>query len=203
MPSETNSKLAVLASGGGSNADKICTYFKGHPTIKAGLIISNRKAAGVFQVAERQNIESLYLPKEKWSNPVEIIEILHTKQITHLVLAGFLLHVPDLLIKAFSGRIINIHPSLLPRHGGKGMYGHHVHEAVKNAGELTTGMTIHEVNEHYDEGKIILQKEIDISQEDDPKEIASKVLVLEHTYYSPTIERWITDSESQMADLKN
>lgn len=203
MPSEINSKLAILASGGGSNADKICTYFKGHPTIKAGLIISNRKAAGVFQVAERHNIETLYLPKEKWSNPVEIIEILHSRQITHLVLAGFLLHVPDLLIKAFSGRIINIHPSLLPRHGGKGMYGHHVHEAVKNAGELTTGMTIHEVNEHYDEGKIIFQKEIDIAQADTPEQIASKVLVLEHTYYSPTIERWITGGESQRVDLKN
>lgn len=202
MSSEINAKLAILASGGGSNADKICTYFRSHPNIEAGLIISNRKAAGVFKVAEAHGIEAIYLPREKWTNPEQIVDLLRSKKITHIILAGFLLHIPEPLIKHYSGRIINIHPSLLPRHGGKGMYGHHVHAAVKEAGERVSGMTIHEVNEHYDEGKVVFQEEVVLNEEDTAAEIASKVLVLEHTYYSPVIEKWIMDDRIEMPGVE-
>jgi phosphoribosylglycinamide formyltransferase-1 len=202
VSSETKFNLAILASGGGSNAKKICTYFESHPVIRVGLVISNRKAAGVFQVAASHHIESVYLPKDKWSDAGSVLALLKAKKITHLVLAGFLLHIPEALIHAYPGRIINIHPSLLPRHGGKGMYGHHVHEAVKKAGECISGMTIHEVNAHYDEGKIIFQKEVELTEEDTPEDIASKVLKLEHTHYSKVIEKWILANRHE-AGLEN
>jgi phosphoribosylglycinamide formyltransferase-1 len=195
VSSETKFNLAILASGGGSNAEKICTYFSAHPSIQVGLVICNRKAAGVFHVAAENNIESVYLPKDKWSEVNEVLALLKNRNISHIVLAGFLLHIPEALIKAYPGRIINIHPSLLPRHGGKGMYGHHVHEAVKNAGERISGMTIHEVNAHYDEGRIIFQKEVALSEADTPEDIASKVLKLEHAHYSKVIEKWILAKE--------
>lgn len=197
MSLEIKARLAVLASGGGSNADKICTYFSGHPTIQASLIISNRKAAGVFKIAKTNGVEALYLPKDQWSDAHQLMDILHSRKITHIVLAGFLLHIPEVLITSFPGRIINIHPSLLPRHGGKGMYGHHVHEAVKDAGDLISGITIHEVNAHYDEGKIIFQKEVGLDEEDTPNDIASKVLQLEHANYSKVIEQWVLRNSSE------
>ncbi len=191
MSSEPKAKLAVLASGGGSNADKICWYFKSHPDIRVELIIANRNTAGVFNVASTHGIETAYLPKHKWDDPVQVLALLHAKEITHIVLAGFLLQIPDWLIQLYEGRIINIHPSLLPKHGGKGMYGHHVHEAVKQSGELISGITIHEVNEHYDEGKILFQKEVSLNQDDTSEDIARKVLTAEHVYYSQNIEKWI------------
>ncbi len=193
VPSEPKARLAILASGGGSNANKICQYFNAHPFIEVSLILSNRKAAGVFHIAETHGIEAIYLPKEAWRDAQQVKDVLHSHRITHIVLAGFLLQIPAPLINAFPGRIINIHPSLLPRYGGKGMYGHHVHEAVKAAGDLISGMTIHEVNEHYDEGKILFQEEVSLNEEDSPEAIASKVLQEEHTYYSPVIEKWILD----------
>lgn len=196
MSLETKIRLAILASGGGSNADKICTYFSSHPTIKADLIISNRKAAGVFKIANTHGIESAYIPKKNWSDSVQILDLLHSKKITHLVLAGFLLQIPDWLIHAYPGRIINIHPALLPRYGGQGMYGHHVHEAVKEAGDLVSGITIHEVNENYDEGKIIFQQEVLLNEKDSPENIGSKILKVEHASYSKVIEEWVGGNKS-------
>lgn len=191
MSSEARIKLAIFASGGGSNADKICTYFASNADISVELIASNRKAAGVFHIAEAHGIESQYLPKTFWEEPILILNLLLEREITHIVLAGFLLHIPTWLISAFPHRIINIHPSLLPKHGGKGMYGHHVHEAVKQAGELVSGITIHEVNEQYDEGKIVFQKKVELAAEDSAEEIARKVLKTEHAYYAPVIEAWV------------
>jgi phosphoribosylglycinamide formyltransferase-1 len=158
MPSGDNARIAIFASGGGSNADKICAYFTTHPSIRVSLIVTNRAEAGVLQVAERHTIESVYIHKKYWAHPEIVLPVLETSGITHIVLAGYLSLIPEWLIGAYSGHIINIHPALLPRHGGKGMYGHHVHEAVKTAGELVSGITIHEVDEHYDEGKVIFQK---------------------------------------------
>ena len=191
MPSGDKARIAIFASGGGSNADKICTFFESHPDIRVELIVSNKAEAGVLKVADRHGIESVYISKKYWQHPEIILPVLETSEITHIVLAGFLSLIPDWLIKTYKGRIINIHPALLPNYGGKGMYGHHVHEAVKKSGDLISGITIHEVNEHYDEGKVIFRKEVELEVKDTPEEIARKVLQAEHMYFAQVIEAWI------------
>ena len=198
MPSGDKARIAIFASGGGSNADKICSFFETHPDIRVELIVSNKPEAGVLKVADRHGIASVYISKKYWQHPEIILPVLETSDITHIVLAGFLSLIPGWFIEAYKNRIINIHPALLPQHGGKGMYGHHVHEAVKLSGELITGITIHEVNEHYDEGKVIFRKEVEIDAEDTPEEIARKVLHVEHMYYPQVIEGWIkSQSENE------
>ncbi len=191
MPSGDNKGIAIFASGGGSNAAKICSYFTAHPTIQVRLIVTNRSEAGVLQVAGNHHIESVYISKKYWSHREIILPILESAGITHIILAGFLLLIPDWLTHAYQGRILNIHPALLPRYGGKGMYGHHVHEAVKASGELMSGITIHEVDEHYDEGKIIFQHQVILDETDSAVDIARKVLRAEHQYYPSVIEKWI------------
>jgi len=195
MSSGDKAHIAIFASGGGSNADKICAHFKTHPSIQVSLIVTNRAEAGVLQVAARHEVESVYIHKKYWTHPEIILPVLETSGITHIVLAGYLSLVPDWLIRAYPGHIINIHPALLPLHGGKGMYGHHVHEAVKSAGELLSGITIHEVNEHYDEGKVVFQKEVALEASDTSEDIARKVLQVEHQYYPEVIESWILRSD--------
>lgn len=197
MPSGDKAHIAIFASGGGSNADKICTFFKAHPDIRVDLIVTNKAEAGVLKVAERHGIESVYISRKYWQHPEIILPVLETSDITHIVLAGFLSLVPGWLIEAYPRRIINIHPALLPRYGGKGMYGHHVHEAVKQAGDLISGITIHEVNEHYDEGKVIFSKEVELDAMDTPEDIARKVLEVEHKYYAQVIENWIRSQHDQ------
>lgn len=191
MLSKPDARIAILASGGGSNADKICAHFHTHPLIRVELIITNRAEAGVRDVASRHNIPSVYIPKKNWDHEEQVLPILQEAQITHIVLAGFLLLIPAWLIRNYPRHIINIHPALLPRYGGKGMYGHHVHEAVKASGDLISGITIHEVNEHYDEGNILFQKEVPLLTEDTAADIAHKVLQTEHAYFSRVIESWI------------
>lgn len=197
MPSGDKARIAIFASGGGSNAAKICAYFETHPDISVELIVSNKAEAGVLKVADRHGIESVYISKKYWQHPEIILPVLETSEITHIVLAGFLSLIPDWLIKAYKGRIINIHPALLPNYGGKGMYGHHVHEAVKKSGDLISGITIHEVNEHYDEGKVIFRKEVELEAMDTPEEIARKVLQVEHMYFAQVIEGWINSQHEQ------
>jgi len=191
MPSEAKANLAIFASGAGSNADKICAYFKEHPTIRVKLVISNKADAGVLAIADKHGIESAYISKKYWSFPEIVLPILEAADITHIILAGYLSLIPSWLIEEYNGRIVNIHPALLPKHGGQGMYGHYVHEAVKSAGELISGITIHEVNEHYDSGSILFQKKVPLSITDTADEIAQKVLVNEHAYYARVIEAWI------------
>jgi len=197
MPSGDKARIAIFASGGGSNADKICAFFGSHTDISVDLIVSNKIAAGVLKVADHHGIESVYISKKYWHHPEIILPVLESSDITHIVLAGFLSQIPDWLIAVYHGRIINIHPALLPRHGGKGMYGHHVHEAVKSSAELISGITVHEVNNHYDEGKVIFRKEVELNTEDTPEEIARKVLQVEHLYYPQVIEGWIKSQNGQ------
>lgn len=191
MPSETKARLAILASGGGSNADRICDYFQDHPEIQISLILSNKKDAGVHTVAANHKILSHSIPNSEWIDGTSVVEFLQANKITHVILAGFLRMIPIALIKAFPNHIINIHPSLLPHYGGKGMYGHHVHEAVHSSKEEITGMSIHLVNEDYDDGEIIFQAQVTIGPEDTPSDIAKNVLRLEHFYYPRVIEAWI------------
>lgn len=191
IQSGDKARIAVFASGGGSNADKICTYFKSHPLISVGLIVTNRASAGVLHVGEKHGIETIYIAKKYWGQPETILQVLQSSGITHIILAGFLSLIPEWLLHAYKDRIVNIHPALLPRYGGKGMYGHYVHEAVKAAGELISGITIHEVNAQYDEGRILFQKEVYLDENDTAEDIARKVLSLEHKYYPRVIETWI------------
>lgn len=191
MSSEVKFNLAILASGTGSNADKICTYFKDHPHIQVRLIISNNLHAGVLDIALSHEIDSLVIPRADWKYPGSILPALESKKITHIILAGFLLLIPNWLVNEYRGRILNIHPALLPKHGGKGMYGMHVHRSVKEAGELVSGITIHEVDERYDEGDIVFQEKTSLDPNDTAKDIASKVLRLEHYHFPRVIEKWV------------
>lgn len=184
-------RLGIFASGGGSNADKICAYFKNHPSIEVGLILSNNSNAGVIAIAQNHNIQSCYISKETWLDCTKTKDILLSHQVDFIILAGFLKLIPDCLITHWENKILNIHPSLLPKHGGKGMYGMHVHNAVKKSKEKVTGMTVHLVNSDYDKGKILFQAQLPVDSHMSPHDIAQEVLKLEHLHYSPTIEYYV------------
>lgn len=181
-------RMAIMASGGGSNAEAIMSYFKGHAEIEVALIISNRPTAGVLDKAAAFNVPSLVITNYDLQNPENIIRKLNELKVSWIVLAGYLNMIPRELISVFEHRILNIHPSLLPKYGGKGMYGKYVHQAVFTADDQESGMTIHYVNDKYDEGKIILQARCCIRNCKDPNAIAEEVLKLEHYYYPITIE---------------
>lgn len=183
--------IAILASGGGSNAREICNYFSKHAVVRVSVLISNRSDAGVHSVATDFGISSLTLKKSQFGDCQFILDTLIHYQVDYIVLAGFLLLIPDCVIEAYQKKILNIHPSLLPKYGGQGMYGHYVHEAVKENNDLKTGMTVHLVNDKYDEGEILFQTSCDINPSMTSDEIAVNVLKLEHKYYSPTIENYI------------
>jgi phosphoribosylglycinamide formyltransferase-1 len=151
------------------------------------LVASNKADAGVLARAEKFGVPTFIFTRKEMEDGV-LLAKLQQEQIDWVILAGFLLKVPDELIRAFPDRMVNIHPALLPNYGGKGMYGHHVHEAVKAAGDPVSGITIHLVNEHYDEGKIILQAATAIAPKDSAETIAAKVLALEHKYFAAVIE---------------
>jgi phosphoribosylglycinamide formyltransferase-1 len=184
-------RLAILASGTGSNADKICSYFTSHDCISVGLIITNNPRAGVIDVGRRHEVDTVIMPKNIWQDNEYVSHVLQRSEITHIVLAGFLLLIPLWLVEHYRDKIINIHPALLPHYGGKGMYGHHVHEKVKAAGDLYSGITIHSVDEHYDNGDIIFQEKVELDKDDSAAQIAQKVLQLEHYHYPRVIERWV------------
>jgi len=190
MPSPQH-RIAIFASGNGSNAEAIIQYFKNDPSIKVALVLSNNAGAFVLERAKKSGIPAKTFSREEYKQPGKVLEYLTSEHITHIVLAGFLWLVPDYLIKRFPDRIINIHPALLPKFGGKGMYGNRVHEAVKLAGEKETGITIHLVNEHYDDGRVLFQKSCPVEPQHSAIEIAKCVLALEHEYYPRVIEDWI------------
>ncbi len=180
--------IAIFASGKGSNAEAIINYFHNHASIKVALVLTNNPQAGVVTIAHSNKIISAIVNKEALNNEEITGRVLKALNIDMIVLAGFLQLVPDFILKAYPQRIINIHPALLPKHGGKGMYGIKVHEAVMANKETETGITIHYVNEHYDEGEIILQKTLAIAPAETTQTIATKVLQLEHEWYPKTIE---------------
>ena len=180
-------KIAILASGSGSNAEEILKYFGCSSKGKVVLICSNKKDAFVLERAKKFNVPTFTFNK----NQLEAGEVTHKLQETSIdfvVLAGFLLKIPDNLIHAFPDKIVNIHPALLPKYGGKGMYGMKVHEAVKTSGDSESGITIHLVNDQYDEGKIIFQAAVKIDPSDNPEDIAQKVHQLEYKYFPNVIE---------------
>jgi len=184
-------RLAILASGSGTNAEAIMKYFQHHPSISVALLLSNNPNAFALERAKRFNVATRVFDKQQFREGDEVLRWLKEFEITHIVLAGFLWLLPENLIQSFSDKIINIHPSLLPKFGGKGMYGMKVHEAVKEAAEKESGITIHLVNAQYDDGKILHQSSCIISSEDSPKEIAAKVYELEYANYPRIIEEWV------------
>ena len=183
--------IAILASGSGTNAEAIMSYFQQHPTIRVNLILTNKSDALVIARAKKFEIPVIIFSKAEFQNEYRFLKKLEDHRITHLVLAGFLWLIPPYLVKAFPNRIINIHPALLPKFGGKGMYGRKVHEAIKQANEEKTGITIHLVNEHYDEGTTVFQASCDVMPDDTVEDISRKVQQLEHQHYPIVIEGWI------------
>ncbi|HJV20850.1 MAG TPA: phosphoribosylglycinamide formyltransferase [Sediminibacterium sp.] len=181
--------LAIFASGAGSNAEKIIEHFKGNENIRVALIFCNKPGAGVLKIAEKHGIRSILIEKEGFFSPESCLLALKEHQIDFIVLAGFLWKIPDALVNAYRGKIVNIHPALLPNYGGKGMYGMRVHEAVINAGVSESGITIHYVDEHYDEGDIIFQAKCSIEPGDTPEILAQKIHILEHRHFPEVIER--------------
>jgi phosphoribosylglycinamide formyltransferase-1 len=184
--------IAIFASGKGSNAQAIMEYFSNHPHIKVALVVTNNPTAGVVQVAHERKIFSAIVNNSILNNETVLGKLLDALQIEFIALAGFLQMIPSFLLKRYPNSIVNIHPALLPKFGGKGMYGLKVHEAVLASNEAKTGITIHYVNAQYDEGEIILQKAIEIEPELNAEKLALKVLALEHEWYPPTIERLLT-----------
>ncbi len=184
-------KIAILASGSGSNAENIANYFLNHKNIKITYILSNKKDAFVLERAKKLNINSKVFSNKQMREENELVELLKNEA-DYVILAGFLLKIPQNIIDAFPDKIINIHPALLPKYGGKGMYGMHVHNAVKENKETETGITIHLVNENYDEGAIIFQAKTAVTPEDSPEDIAKKVHILEYEHFPRVIEKVIT-----------
>lgn len=181
--------IAIFASGNGTNAENIIKYFSGNKDIKVKIVMANKADAFVLERAHRLGIPTLYINREQWADATHILTLLHEQQIDFIVLAGFLARIPDALLHAYPNRIVNIHPSLLPKFGGKGMYGNKVHEAVVAAGETESGITIHYLNEHYDEGQIIAQYRCPVIPNDTPQDVASRVHALEYEYYPKVIEQ--------------
>jgi 2,3,4,5-tetrahydropyridine-2,6-dicarboxylate N-succinyltransferase len=190
--------IAIFASGGGSNALQIIKHFQKSSDIKIALIVCNKPDAGVLKIAAEYKIPSILLQRKSFYETEDLISVLKENAIDFIVLAGFLWLVPAYLVKSFPNKIVNIHPALLPKYGGKGMYGHHVHEAVHAAKETETGITIHYVNEKYDEGKYIFQAKCLIEPEDSPEDIARNVLKIEHLYFARIIEKEIKDTFSSL-----
>jgi phosphoribosylglycinamide formyltransferase-1 len=184
-------RLAIFASGSGTNAEEIFKHFKNHPSIEVVLLLSNNPQAFALQRARNFGIDTKIFDRSLFRESTVVLDWLQEKKVTHVVLAGFLWLIPAYLIQAYPHHIINIHPALLPNHGGKGMYGMKVHEAVKLAGDTKTGITIHAVDDKYDEGEVIFQATCPVHADDTPEQIADKVHKLEYQHYPAVIERWV------------
>jgi phosphoribosylglycinamide formyltransferase-1 len=184
---------AIFASGEGTNAENLFTHFAGDSRIRIKLVITNRDTAGVIARAEKHRKTVQIISKEALTNYTDqIIEFLQVEKIDLIILAGFLLKIPEAFVKAFPQRIINIHPALLPKFGGKGMYGHHVHQAVIAAQEKESGITIHFVDEEYDHGATILQESCELSPDETAESLAQKIHELEMKFYPKAIEKVLT-----------
>lgn len=181
--------IAIFASGNGSNAEAIARYFVGNDNVCVKCVLTNKQNAGVHQRMKYFGIPSYTFSKEEWTEANKIIELLHDENIHFIALAGFLAKIEKNIISAYSGKIVNIHPSLLPKYGGKGMWGHHIHEAVLAAGEKHSGITIHYIDEKIDGGEILFQTSCDVLSEDTPESLANRIHILEHLHYPKVIEQ--------------
>lgn len=187
--------IAIFVSGSGTNCENIIRYFAQKPEVNVTLVVSNKAEAYALVRAERLGVERAVVNKADFNDAEKLMPLLRRHHVHFIVLAGFLLMVPDFLLQAFPRRIVNIHPSLLPKYGGRGMWGHHVHEAVKAAGDKETGITIHYVSEVCDGGEIIAQFRTTVTPDDTPDDIAAKVHELEQAHFPQVIEQVIANSK--------
>lgn len=186
-------RIAIFASGGGSNAKNLIARFRETRKAEVVLLVCNTVGAGAFQVAAEAHVPALLIDRQAQATPDgSLAAALDSANVQGIILAGYLWKIPDWIVQRFGPHIINIHPALLPAYGGKGMYGHYVHEAVHAAREKWTGITIHRVNEHYDEGTILFQASVAIEPDDSPADIERKVRALEHEHFPRVAEQIIT-----------
>ena len=184
-------KLAILASGNGTNAQRISEYFAHHDKVQVACIIYNRKDAYVAERARRLGVPSQYFGRADFYDNGRVLQYLRGQHIDWVILAGFLWLVPEDILNAFPGRVINIHPALLPKYGGKGMFGEHVHEAVIAHHETESGITIHIVDQHYDRGTILFQAKCQLTDQDTPDTLAAKIHTLEQQHFPLIIEQTV------------
>jgi phosphoribosylglycinamide formyltransferase-1 len=185
-------QIAIFASGSGTNADNLIRYFQDHPTINVALVFANKPSAGVISRAYKYNVPVIVAGKKTLHSANYFQSLLEFHEIDFIVLAGFLWLVPEYLTAAYANRMVNIHPALLPNYGGKGMYGDKVHEAVVKNKETQTGITIHLVNDRYDEGDILFQAYCPVEEGDTPEQVANRVHALEYEHYPRVVEEMIT-----------
>ena len=187
-------RIAILASGSGSNAEAILRHFEGSDTVDVAFVGCNRpeSQAGIYERTRQMGVETTRFNKAELLDG-GLLQALQSKGIDWVVLAGFLMHIPESLVRAYRGRMLNVHPSLLPKFGGKGMYGMHVHRAVLDANETESGMTVHWVTEAYDEGAVVFQAACSVSPNDTPESLADRVMELEHMYYPRAIAACIAE----------
>lgn len=185
-------RLSILASGNGTNAQQIAEYFAERNDIIIDSIIYNKRDAYVATRAKNLGIESFYMSRRDFMESNKVLELMQSRNVDYVILAGFLLLVPENLLKAFPNKIINIHPALLPNYGGKGMYGHHVHEAVVANHETVTGITIHVVDHRYDCGTTLFQARCVVLPTDSADDVAARIHLLEKSYFPPVIDAYIT-----------
>ena len=190
MTTKQQIRLAVLASGSGTNAENLIEYFKGHGQISVSLIVSNNPEAYVLERAKQAGIPYEVITKKGWADKAAVTDIFMTYGIDAVALAGYLLLIPGWFIRMYPEKILNIHPALLPHFGGKGMYGMHVHRAVIASGAQKSGISIHVVNENYDEGEIIFQATLVIQPGETAQSLAKRVQELEHKHYPVVVERY-------------
>jgi len=185
-------RIAIFASGSGSNAQKIAEYFSARTDIEVSLILTNNPEAGVIQRARKFHIPVVIFDRKTFYETGRILKLLKNEGIDLIVLAGFMMLIPDFLVQGYVDKMINIHPALLPKYGGKGMYGSFVHEAVVAAKEKESGITIHFVNEHYDEGNVIFQTTCEVLETDTADDVAEKIHALEHYHFPRVIDEVIS-----------
>ncbi len=183
--------IAIFASGSGTNAANLIRHFSQSDEARVTLVLYNRKDAGVRARAEQLGVRAVYIGSEAWADEGQVLPLLREHRTDLIVLAGFLRLIPPYLLAAYPRRIINIHPSLLPKYGGKGMYGQYVHEAVLAAGERQTGITIHLIDEVYDRGEVLHQATCEVRPDDTPQTLAERVHLLEYDHYPTVIERYL------------
>ncbi len=186
-------RLAIFASGNGSNAVRLIDYFANHKSIDTPVVLTNNRNAGVVGRLENTPVKILIIDNEQAADGEYLVNLMKENQIDFIVLGGYLRKIPTALISIYQDKIINIHPALLPKYGGKGMYGIYVHHAVKEANDRETGITIHLVNQNYDEGRVLAQHETTVSQKDSAIEIQRKVQELEHKWFPKEIEEYIAN----------
>lgn len=189
--------IVIFASGSGSNAQRLLEHFENHPTIRVAALFSNNPNAYALQRAETYRVPAFLFNREEFYNTDKVLQQIRQFEPDLIVLAGFLWLVPQNLLQAFPNRIINIHPALLPRYGGKGMHGRHVHAAVVEAGEPESGITIHYINEEYDKGTFILQERCPVLPGDTPEDLATRVLQLEHRHLPLVVEQLLTEQDEK------